>query len=133
MQIAANAHVAVADGEKFLLMRNTGNAIEPRLELVAAPDLELENQSAAVYHHDPKSDDERGQMKLDHAAAVADWLNRAVLHHEIEKLIVVAGPDTLGEIRQHYHKETKSVVVDEIAKQLTGMPTPDILKAIEAA
>ena len=133
MQIPANVHVAVADGEKFLLMRNAGDAIDPRLEVIAAPDLEIENQSAAVYHHDPKSDNERGQMKLDHAAAVADSLNRAVLHHEIEKLIVVAGPDTLGEIRQHYHKETKSVVVEEIAKQLTGMPAPDILRAIQAA
>lgn len=133
MQVPANTHIALADGEKFLLMRNAGSAIEPRLEPVTAPDLELENQSAAVDHNDPKSDDYRGQMKLDHAAAVADWLNRAVLQHRIERLIVVAGPDTLGEMRQHYHKETRAVVVDEIAKHLVNMPAPDILKAIEAA
>jgi protein required for attachment to host cells len=133
MQLPANTHVALADGEKFLLMRNAGSAIEPRLELVTAPDLELENQSAAIGHNDPKNDDYRGQLKLDHAAAVADWLNRAVLQHEIERLILIAGPDTLGEMRQHYHKETKGILVEEIAKQLTGLPAPEILKAIEAA
>jgi protein required for attachment to host cells len=133
MQLPANTHVALADGEKFLLMRNAGSAIEPRLELVTAPDLELENQSAAIDHNDPKNDDYRGQMKLDHAAAVADWLNRAVLQHEIDKLVVVAAPDTLGEMRQHYHKETQGVVVEEIAKHLINMPAPEILKVIEAA
>jgi protein required for attachment to host cells len=133
MQLPANTHVALADGEKFLLMRNAGSAIEPRLELVTAPDLELENQSAAIDHNDPKNDDYRGQMKLDHAAAVADWLNRAVLQHEIDRLVVVAAPDTLGEMRQHYHKETRGVVVEEIAKHLVNMPAPEILRAIEAA
>lgn len=56
-----------------------------------------------------------------------------MLQHRIEALIVVAARDTLGEMRRHYHKETAAVVVEEIAKQLTGMPGPAILEAIEAA
>ena len=133
MQIPANVHVAIADGERFLVMRNSGTATEPRLELVAQPDLLLENQSAAVGHNDPINDDYGGQMKLDHAAAVADWLNREVLQHRIEQLIVVADPRTLGEIRQHYHGETEKALVGEVNKELTRMPGPDIVRALEAA
>ena len=133
MIVPANAHVALADGERFLLMRNAGTASEARLELVDEPSLKDEEESGARGHHDPKSDDYHEQDKLDHAASAASWLNRAVLQHKIEQLIVVAAPDTLGEMRQHFHKETQGVVVQEIAKQLTGMPGPDILKALEAA
>lgn len=133
MQVPANAHVALADGERFLLMRNVGSAADARLELVEEPSLKDEGESGAFGHNDPKSDDYHEQDKLDHAASVANWLNRAVLQHKVEQLIVVAAPDTLGEMRQHYHKETQGVVMEEIAKQLTGMPGPDILKAIEAA
>ena len=133
MQLPANAHVAIADGERFLLMRNAGSADEARLELVEEPDLDGERESGAFGHHDPRSDDYHTQDKLDHAGAVASWLNRAVLQHRIEQLIVVADPDTLGEMRRHYHKATQGVLVEELDKQVTGMPGPGILKAIEAA
>lgn len=133
MRIPAQTHVAIADGERFLLMRNTGTTAEPRLELVEEPSLDGEEESGGFGHHDPKSDDYHEQDKLDHAASVAGWLNRAVLQHKIEALIVAADPNTLGEMRRHYHKETQAVLVEEIDKQLTGMPGPDILEAIEAA
>jgi len=132
MIVPANAHVALADGERFLLMRNAGTATEARLELVDEPSLKDEEESGARGHNDPKSDDYHEQDRLDHAASAASWLNRAVMQHKIDKLILVAAPDTLGEMRQHFHKETQGVVVEEIAKQLTGMPGPEILKAIEA-
>lgn len=133
MLIPSNTHVALADGTRFLLMRNAGSANEARLELVEEPSLEGEDESGAPGHNDPRSDDYREQDKLDHAASAASWLNRQVLQHRIEQLILVAAPDTLGEMRRHLHKETEAVVVREIAKQLTGVPGPDIVKAIEAA
>ena len=133
MRIPAQAHLAIADGTRFLLMRNVGTSEEPRLELAEEPFLEGEEGSGAIGHHDPKSDDYHEQDKLDHAASIAGWLNRAVLQHRIEALFVAADPNTLGEMRRHYHKETQAVLVEEIDKQLTGMPGPQILEAIEAA
>lgn len=133
MQLPAETHVAIADGERFLLMRNAGTATDARLELVEEPSLDGEQESGAFGHHDPRSDDYRTQDKLDHAASVAGWLNRAVLQHRIERLVVVADPDTLGEMRRHYHKETEAVIARELDKQVTGMPGPDILEVIEAA
>lgn len=135
MQIPGNAHVAIVDGQRFLLMRNGGTAMEPRLELVDEPDVSEFGESGAVGHHDTdaKSDAYRTQDKLDHAAGVAGWLNHAALQHRIEALLIVADRDTLGEMRRHYHKATEAIVLAELDKQLTGMPGPDIAKVIAAA
>lgn len=133
MKLPAQAHVAIADGERFLLMRNTGTASEPSLELAAEPDVSGSGESGAIGHHDPRSDDYQTQDKLDHAAGIAGWLNGEVLEHRIEQLLIVADPDTLGELRRHYHKETEGALIGELGKLVTGMPGPDILKVIEAA
>lgn len=133
MQLPSNTHVAIADGTRFLLMKNAGTATEPRLELVAEPSLDGEDESGGFGHHDAKSDDHHEPDKLDHAASVAAWLNRAVLQHRIERLVVAADPNTLGEMRRHYHSETQAVLAEELDKQLTGMPGPEILRVLEAA
>lgn len=135
MNIPPNAHVAVLDGERFLLLRNRGTATQPELEVTARPDVSECGESGAAGHHDTdgKSDAYRTQDKLDHAAGVAGWLNRAVLENEIENLLIVADPDSLGELRRHMHIRTEAAVIGELDKQLTGMPGPDILKALEAA
>lgn len=134
MQLPAETHVAIVDGERFLLMRNCGTLTEPSLELVAEPSVEETNKSAGVQEHE--SAHRRGGEPHDraaHAAGVTDWLNARVLQHEIESLLIVADPSTLGEMRRHYHKETESVLLGELDKQLTGIPGPDILQAIQAA
>ena len=133
MKLPAQAHVAIVDGERFVLMRNAGTVEEARLEFVEEPSLEGEQESGATGHHDPKSDDYQTHEKLDHAASAAGWLNRAILQHRIDELLVVADPDTLGEMRRHYHTETKSALIGELDKQVTGMPGPEILNVIEAA
>lgn len=64
---------------------------------------------------------------------MAAWLNRAVLQHRIERLLIVADPDTLGEMRRHYHKALDAALVGELDRQLTGMPGPGIAQAIAGA
>lgn len=134
MKIPANAHVAVVDGERFLLMRNSGSTSEPKLQLQAEPDVAETNKSAGMRHQeDIRTKKAEPLDKFAHAAGAAEWLNHAVLTHKIEKLMVVADPDTLGEMRKHYHKMTQAALIGELDKQLTGMPGPDIVKVIEAA
>jgi protein-L-isoaspartate(D-aspartate) O-methyltransferase len=48
MQLPAETHVAIVDGERFLLMRNRGTLAKPTLELVAGPTVEATNKSASV-------------------------------------------------------------------------------------
>ena len=134
MQLPANTHVAVVDGSRFLLMRNGGTAPEPTLELEAEPEIAETNKDAGKRDHE-SSHRRWGEPhdRAAHAAGVADWLNREVEDRRIASLLVVADPDTLGEMRRHYGKATQAALVGELDKQLTGMPGPDILKAIEAA
>lgn len=132
MQLPPNAHVAVVDGTRFLLFRaDSGDALVFEDE----PDVSDSGESGARGHHDTeaKSDDYHTQDKLDHAAGVAGWLNHSVSQHKIAKLLIVADPDTLGEMRRHYDKGLEAALVGEIDKLLTGMPGPDIAKAIAAA
>lgn len=134
MKLPAQAHVAVVDGERFLLMRNCGTTADPVLECEDEPEVAETNHSAGMRHmEDTRKATVEPMDKFAHAAGVADWLNHEVLKHRIDNLLVIADPDTLGEMRRHYHKETEAALLGELDKQLTGMPGPDILKVIEAA
>lgn len=134
MKIPHNAQVVIANGEKFLVLRNTGQPFEPKLEKVATPDLLLTNFSAGVKHQDAGSA-RTGSADIDelaHGAAIADWLNDKALKGNLGEIVIAADPRTLGQIRQHYHKETEAKVIGEIDKDLTNLPIPDIEKALIA-
>lgn len=134
MKLPANAHVAVVDGENFLLMRNSGTTAEPVLQSEGRPEVEETNKSAGQHEHE--SAHRRGGEPHDraaHAAGVTEWLNHEVLTHKIDQLLVIADPETIGEMRRHYNKETEAVLLGEMTSLLTGRPGPDILKAIQAA
>lgn len=135
MKVPQNAHVVVANGEKFLLLKNTGQPFEPKLERVANPDLLLTNFSAGIRHQDPAGQ-RSGSTDIDelaHGAAIAEWLNDKALKNDLGDVVVIADPRTLGQIRQHYHTKTEKQVVGELDKDLTNVPIPDIEKALANA
>jgi protein required for attachment to host cells len=132
MKLPHNAHVAVADGKKFMLLRNTGKPFEPKLEMVEQPDLEASNFSAGVRHQDDVSQ-RTGATDLNelaHGAAVAEWLNAKAVAGELSQLMVMADPKTLGEMRRHYHSELEKALVGEIDKTVTGEPLEKIASVI---
>ena len=134
MILPANTHVAVVDGEKFLLMQNQGTATAPELKCEGTPAVESSNKSAGVRHQDTRGK-KVAKERLDkaaHAAGVAQWLNKAVIDRRVDKLVIVADRDTLGEMRPHYSKHLEAALVREVDRQLTGMPGPDIVRALEA-
>jgi len=135
MKIPHKALVALANGERFVLMRNVGQAFEPKLVLVEELDLELTNFSAGVRHQDPAGQ-RNGSTDIDelaHGAAVAEWLNTQTLRGGIEQVVIAADPKTLGQIRQHCHKELESRIVGELAKDLTNQPVQAVERALAAA
>ena len=119
--------------QKFLLLRNTGQAFEPKLERVAEPDLLLTNFSAGARHPDPAGQRSGSGDELAHGTAIAEWLNDKALKGDLGDIVIAADPRTLGQIRQHYHKETQARIVGEIDKDLTNLPVPEIEKALAAA
>jgi len=134
MKLPHNAHVALVDGEHFTLFRNTGQMFEPRLSEESKPDLDPTNFSAGVRHQDsvrkPGSTD---LGELAHGAAAVEWLNAKAVAGDIEALLIIADPKTLGEMRQHYHTELTDRLVGEIDKTLTNQSTDRIEAAIIAA
>ena len=135
MKLPHMAHVAVLDGRSFALFRNDGQIFDPKLSALEQPDLDPTNFSAGVRHQD-----QLGRMlgrtqleELAHGAAAAEWLNAKAVAGEIENLLIIADPKTLGEMRQHYHSELKSKLVGEIDKTLTGQTSDEICKVIAAA
>ncbi len=140
MQIAHDSYVLVADGAKMLFFRNEGDAQNLNLTVIAA------EQQADQRDRDIKTDlagqkpgspgqyggstaneaDFHRQAEDRFAAEAAERLNRAALANEFERLIVVAPPKTLGELRKHYHKQVESRITAEIAKDLTGHPVDRI-------
>ena len=67
------------------------------------------------------------------AAEIAAMLNKRALAGDFEKLIVVASPKTLGELRKHYGKDVTKCLAGELAKDLTGRPVPEIERALHDA
>ena len=135
MKVPHRALIALANGEKFVLMRNVGQAFEPQLERVEELDLELTNFSAGARHQDPAGQ-RNGSTDIDelaHGAAIADWLNTQTLRGGIDELVIAADPKTLGQIRRHCHKELESRIVGEVAKDLINSPVETIEQALAAA
>lgn len=135
MKVPHKAHVALVDGERFVLLRNDGQIFEPKLSKVAEPDLDPTNFSAGVKHQDSA-----GQIngntdlnELAHGAAAAEWLNAKAIAGEFENLVVVADPKTLGEMRRHYHSELEKRLAGELDKALTHEPLEKIEKVLANA
>ncbi len=122
--------IALVDGKNFELFRNGGTEAEPELTKVETPKLDSSNHSG-VGHHSSAGNHAGHLVEEDaHAAAAVHWLNSEVLGHRIDKLVVIAPPRTLGEMRRHYHKQLEHALVTEQAKDLIGKKADDIIAAL---
>lgn len=131
MLLSHGTVIALVDGEKFELFRNSGNEAEPDLSPVATPQLDEHNKGAGSHHYSSSGNPQASLLNEDaHAAAVAEWLNRQVLGHKMEHLVVIAAPRTLGELRRHYHKQTAAALVGELSKDLIGRQGREIIAAL---
>ena len=135
MRIPHKALIALANGERFVLMRNVGQPLEPKLRRIGELDLELTNFSAGVRHQDPAGQ-RNGSTDIDelaHGAAIAEWLNARTLRGDLGEVVIAADPKTLGQIRQHCHKELESRIAGEVAKDLVNSPVEQVERALAAA
>lgn len=133
MLLPHGAIIALVDGAKFELYRNSGNEAEPELAPLPAVKLDEHNHGSGGRHYSSAGNPQASLQDEDaHAAGVAEWLNSQVLGHKIDKLVVIAAPRTLGELRKHYHKQTEAVLLGEFAKDMAGRKPEDILEALRA-
>ncbi|MEZ5855448.1 MAG: host attachment family protein [Hyphomicrobiaceae bacterium] len=63
---------------------------------------------------------------------LANHLNALALRQQYDALVLIADPQTLGEVRRSLHKEVQNRLVAEIAKTLIGHTSEQITKIISA-
>ena len=146
MNIPHKTHILVIDGRKLLLFMNEGGAAEPRLDLVTLLDqvsaptqkqgTDRPGQTQASVGGPPSSYEQSDFHQMDEdqfAVRAAEMINREVLAGQIRSIVILAAPRTLGALRKHYHGELKACLLGEIAKDMAGHTTEDILTLIAKA
>lgn len=130
-KIPQDTWVVVADGNKARMLRNVGEGITLSLkqdQLLNAEDMDVEGPSG-------RQPPETAGSYIDEATfakQLAHRLNAAALKDEYSHLILVADPQTLGQIRPQLHQEATRRMVGELAKTLTNSPLSDIERALKA-
>ena len=142
MRIPTDSLVLVTDGRKRLFFRNQGGADTLNLVVVGA----AEDANPETRHHVtdsqgrasspvsgggalPSADAHEVEASR-FAAETADELRRGALANEYQDLILVAPPQTLGQLRKSLHPEVEKRMRREIAKDVTGHPVPEIEKML---
>ena len=146
MQVPHDAFVVVADGRKMLFFRNEGDADDPNLVVEHAeaqdnpPDREQSSDApgsafsgtgASRSSYEETDFHQLGEDRF--AVETAERLRKRALANDFDKLVIVAPPRTLGELRKHYHKEVSGRLIAELDKDLTGHRVPEIEAALRAA
>lgn len=133
MMLPKGTTIAVADGEKLNLFRNSGD--EAGLKLRAAEHLAVDDdaQGSRSRQNSSGNPDQSQASEDGFSAGIVELLNKGVLGGKIEGLVVIAAPRALGEMRKHYHKALTAKLLGEIPKDLTGHSIADVETAIRAA
>jgi len=127
-----NAWVVVADGEKYLLLRNAGD--RGRLSLEIFDHEEQDNpptrdqgtdkpgrfDDAGVGRSAVQDTDWHQLEKERFADELADRLSKAALAQKFAAIVIVADPSTLGLLRDELHDQARQKIVAEIDKNLTN-------------
>ena len=135
--------VVVADGEKALFLRNDGGAVDPRLSVMRVESQENPRQGEQVSDRPGRRADvgvgQRSAMeeadwhqlaKDRFAADLSDILGRMVRRGRIGRLVLVAPPRSLGELREQMDDAVLKTVVAEIPKTLTRHTLPELQKIV---
>ncbi|WP_127753267.1 host attachment protein [Devosia sp. 1566] len=125
--------IAVADGEKLNLFRNSGDEAELKLTRSEHSQVDDDAQGSGSRQNSSGNPDQSQASEDGFSAGIVALLNKAVLGGQIDGLVVIAAPRALGEMRKHYHKALSAKLLGEISKDLTGHSMGDVETAIQAA
>lgn len=144
MKLEHDAWVVVADGEKALFLRNEGDAKYPNLEVFRslkddAPDHDQGtdkpgrfNDGPSVHRSAVQETDWHRVEKERFAKDIAARLYKAAHRGDFSRLVIVAPPLVMGEMRKELHKEVEQRVVGEVSKTLTNHRIDEIEKILTA-
>jgi protein required for attachment to host cells len=131
--------VVVADGEKALFLRNEGDSEYPNLQVMREmneenPRTNGEGDEKPGRNFDGANGNKSAFEESDwhrmgkerFADDIAEKLYLLAHRGKFQKIVLVAPPVVLGEMRKVLHKEVSERVVGEVPKTLTNHPVPEI-------
>lgn len=135
--------IVVADAEKALLMRNLTDHRDPNFEVVAREDQPEvpKNSDRPGRMPDPgpnqmsamEGTDWRDLARDRFAKELAEILYSHAHRGDFDRLVIVAAPKILGELRDELHPEVESKIIAEIDKDLTHHSRDRIETEVKAA
>lgn len=138
--------VVVADGEKALFLRNEGDAEYPHLQVFREmhddnpPTSQQGTDRPGRFNDGPNvhrsAVDETDWHRIEKerfAKEIAGRLYRMAHRGDYQRLVIVAPPLVLGEMRKELHKEVLERLVGEVPKTLTNHTVAEIEKILQAA
>lgn len=142
--IAHNTWILVGDGRKALMLRNDGTPQKPNLNVIEVlkddsnPPTSAQGtdrpgrvmQSTIGTRSAVEQTDWHEIAEERFAASVAGKINAAAKDNRFEKIVLVAPPNTLAELRKKLDGTVAQRVVAEIDKDLTKHPVPEIARVL---
>lgn len=153
MDVEHGTCLIIANGEKYLLLENLGDAKYLNLEVVDhetsrnPPARELATDRAGRRYDSTRQMRREVQASGKSGMSETNWhqvaeerfaeeaaqmLQDLVAEGRVKRLVVVADPRTLGSMRQAYADTLSDVLVAEIAKDLTNLPLNQIEASLKA-
>ena len=145
-QIENNTWIVVTDSEKALFLRNITDHEDPNLVVVAtevqdnppdraqSTDRPGRKPDTGVQQRSAMNDTDWHELAKERFADDLSGILYARGHAgDFDRLILVAAPQVLGDLRQGMHKEVAARVVAEIPKNLANHTVPEIEKLVKAA
>lgn len=125
-----NTLILVADGTKATFYRNDAdNGLELRADDTMSQKFVYHKGAARV-----PTEMKTGELEeATFAKHLADTLYTQAHAGGYDNLVLIADPDTLGEMRPSLHKEVQQKIVCELPKTLTNSTIQDIEKTLKAA
>jgi len=127
-EVPHDALVVVADGTGARFFRNAGNVSTVQLSSEGEFKPHLIDDGPARMRPPESSSQETDEATF--AKQLANELYRRAQSGHFAALVLIADPQTLGQIRPTLHKEVRDRLVSEIGKTLTKASIADIQKAL---
>ncbi|WP_267901825.1 host attachment family protein [Erythrobacter insulae] len=142
--IPHGTYILALDGRQMLLFRNKGDVRQPVLATILHERAENHRSSVQGSDRPGRSFSSLGSRRSAmsgadlHEEAEKSFVARAAknlekaVHGKDARLIVLAAPSALGEIRKHIAAKLKDSIVAEIDRDVVNKPADDIVSVIDA-
>lgn len=123
----AHIYRKTADGlEKIADAKADGQKTSAMVDLIGENHSHIAKDSSD--HHDPREQEHHEDMNFIHG--LAGLLDQAVREDAMDRVLIVAAPRTLGNIRAALSRPVHARVMAEVSKELTKLNPKDLMEEL---